>query len=344
MSEGPSTNPIASGDGEVELGDMIPSRAPPGSGQQQQYPEDPAATDSGATGVTAAPRAKGASKASVLGFGGGVKFSDLTVPRIISFIFFGGGEIILIPALWAGAVCGVFIFRMVITESMSVTEYMAKVLYQLAMLGHVLGNLTFGWMLCRDHALDYYLRRCAAEGTPTTDMFSRLEVCTIMALFITIVIVICHTIVFSTSSSSVMFFEFFFGVMFFSTSFFLSSLWVFIIWNKYRSARPYLINSCDAESVVQGRTWAVISDSLDDMKVVSKYWHYGNYTRLCTGVIYSGFCIFQFYVLYSGASISTYFDYSHNTQQIYAFLLLVEFVAYVFCSIFFLLLAFSDTT
>lgn len=325
-----SENPIRAADGDVEMADNIPTEKPT-SGMEGTFENEMRGgiqtTPGGKKRVEA--RKKGAQTASILGMGGenfGLK--DVTLPRVISMIFFGGGEYVIIPALWGILAAGVFIFRMVITRGMSITSYMAKVIYQLAMLSHVIGNFTFGWMLTRDHALDFYVRRCNHEGATAADMFSRLEVTSTAAAFATIIVVILHTIVFSSSAVTVTIFEFLFGLMFFFPSLFLTSIWVFIIWNKYRTARPYMVQGCDTESVVQGRAWAIISDTLDDMKVVSKYWYYGNYVRLVTGVVYSGFCIFQFYGLYIGNTINSYFDYNHETAGVYAFLLLIEFVVF----------------
>ena len=288
-------------------------------------------TTGGARSKKLEARKKGSKAASILGMGGpSFGWRDITLPRIISMLFFGGGEYVAIPAFWALAGAAVFVFRMIKTDTknIAITAYMAKIIYQLAMLTHVIGNFTFGWMLTRDHALDYYIRRCNNEGATAADMFSRLEITSTLSTFATIIVVILHTVVFSTSEVAVTVFEFFFGLIFFFPSLFITSIWIFIIWNKYRTARPYIVQGCDQESVVQGRAWAIISDTLEDMKVVSKYWYYGNYVRIATGVVYAGFTIFQFYGLYSQRSIEVYFDFNHETSGVYAFLLLIEFIIF----------------
>ena len=58
-------------------------------------------------------RKKGSKAASILGMGGpSFGWRDITLPRIISMLFFGGGEYVVIPAFWALAGAAVFIFRM----------------------------------------------------------------------------------------------------------------------------------------------------------------------------------------------------------------------------------------
>ena len=42
-------------------------------------------------------RAKGAQQMSILGYGGNIGLSDITIPRILALLFFGGGELWIIP-------------------------------------------------------------------------------------------------------------------------------------------------------------------------------------------------------------------------------------------------------
>tara|TARA_A100001035_G_C27765190_1_gene493268 strand:+ start:495 stop:1916 length:1422 start_codon:yes stop_codon:yes gene_type:complete len=283
-------------------------------------------------------RAKGAQQMSILGYGGDLGLSDITIPRIMAFIFFGGGEIWAIPILWAILVLTIFVAILCIPNKIDLTDYVGMVVYRLSALVHTLASLSFGYCLVRDHVLDFYLMRCVREGEKVNDMMSRLDFFVFSGFICATALLILHVTVYSSSADHYIAFEFFQSLMLFYPSFFVSSIWTFIVFNKYRSGRTYLIKQCNADNIGSGKTWATIIDTLRDMTVVSAYWRKSTYARLLSGLIYSSFVLFQFYSVYatthsvdSGeyyAFNSLKIDPKSETSAVFALFLGVEFVIF----------------
>ncbi len=283
-------------------------------------------------------RAKGSQQISALGYGGDLGLSDITIPRILAFIFFGGGELWIIPIAWSAFIITIFVAILCLPNNIDLTDYVGMVIYRASVLVHTLTTMSFGFFLARDHVLDFYIMRCAREGENVKDMFARLDFFVMAGFTCATALLILHVTVYSSSASHYIAFEFFQCIMLFYPSFFVSSIWMFLVFNKYRSARTYLIKQCNVDNIALGKTWAIISDTFRDMAVVSSYWRKSTYARLLSGLLYSSFVLFQFYSVYAAthtldsgeyyAFNSLKIDPKSESAAVFALFLAVEFVLF----------------
>ena len=172
------------------------------------------------------------------------------------------------------------------------------------------------------------------RGENVKAMLSRLDYFILSGLICATALLILHVTVYSSSADHHIVLEFLQSLMLFYPSFFVSSIYTFIVFNKYRSARTYLVKQCNVQNVASGKTWAVISDTFRDMTVVSAYWRKATYVRLLSGLVYSSFVLYQFYSVYASHSLdsgeyyafgSLKIDPNSQSTPVFALFLAVEF-------------------
>ena len=300
MSEEPAIVTSKNNDREVSLDGPSVEMSP----VHDRIPEEraPPAPKYGNAAITHPSRAKGSQQMSVLGYGGGLGVGDISVPRMVAFFFFGGGEMWFIPLVWSLLIIAIFVTEMCLPSSLILTEFVGMAVYRLSVLCHTLVNLLFGYCLTRDHVIDFYIRRCAREGAPVRDMLGRLDFFVMLGVLLATILTILHSSVYSASEDRYMAFETLQSVVLFYPSFFISALWTFIVFNKYRSVLPFLLEHCNPGHIASGKCWALLSDTLRDNNVVSSYWRKAQYGRLLSGLLYSSFILYQFYSIFAATN------------------------------------------